>query len=109
MTQPPVTVPQVRSTLFPAGKPLTVATAVAPTMAGLSYVSSIVTSCWPAAGAAARAAVDFASEHAVNATANPAAMHRAQRGGRLMYARIVRRLWNDCELRGLHLEWLELT
>src|SRR6266498_2253569 len=79
MTQPPVTVPQMRSTVFPAGRPAAVACAAAPTMAGLSYARSSVAAFPLETGGAACDVADGEAEHAVNATANPAAMHRRQR------------------------------
>src|SRR6266487_2887829 len=85
MTQPPVTVPQVRLTVFPAGKPVAVACAEAPTMAGLSYTRSSVASFWLDTGVAAGGVVDGEPEHAVNTAANPAATLRRQRGTSLMH------------------------
>src|SRR5258708_25430887 len=108
MSQPPVTVPQVRSTVFPAARPVAVASAEAPTMAGVSWVRSSVASVCLDTGVAAGDVVDGDLEHAVNPAANAAATHRRQRGVALMHG-TARLLWNDGELRRLHLEGLELT
>src|SRR5881409_2106752 len=109
MTQPPVTVPHVRSTVFPGGSPLAAAWAVAPTVAGLSYVRSRVATPWLDAGAAAGDVVDGEREHAVNAAANAAAVHGRPRNSSLIP--LIRSAWlrNDGDLRGLDLEGLELA
>src|SRR5262245_16772720 len=110
MTQPPLTVPQVSSTVFPAGRPLAVACTDPPTIAGVSYLRfSVATfvSVFPADVDAADVEAD--GEHAASNAASPAVTYRPDIGRCFMDEAGPEDLRNDCELRGLNLERLEFS
>src|SRR5579864_4720408 len=87
MTQPPVTVPQARSTILPGGKPAALTCTLEPTTAGLSYERSSDAFASPSGAAvdeAATTAVDEEREQPENVDTKQANSHTLE-GRRLLW------------------------